>query len=152
MGDLSDRMCGEYSDHSWTPNPAPRRPAPTKPARWDWRYFCRTMRNSFDDEDDLQRTVESILASAGAVFEREARMTERERIDFLVREDEMRIGIECKIRPGGMAVWRQLSRYADHVDAMILITTGPLDRTLDLYKSDGKTVVHLEIIELWKNM
>lgn len=122
-----------------------------KPPPTDYRHWLKTLRNSFADEYDLQDHVQRILIKARLKFVREARLTKGERIDFIVNDGEKRIGIECKIRPGGMAVWRQLARYADYLDELILISTGPVGRPLNIYDSKG-AIVPLEIYELWKNL
>lgn len=105
------------------------------------------MRNSFRDELHLQDTIERILKETGTQYFREHSLSKRDRIDFRIGDT----GMECKIRPGGMAVWRQLQRYTEHLTDLILVTTAPLDRRLQLYRPDG-TPQQLTIIELWKNL
>ena len=63
----------------------------------------------FSHEVELQRAVGLALEGAGIPFEREVRLSERDRIDFLVPPS---IGIEVKIDGSISALVRQLFRYA----------------------------------------
>lgn len=117
-----------------------------------WLADIKALRNCYGNERELQQSIERILARHRVPFLPEHRFTPRDRIDFLVLEGlkPKTIGIEVKTNSGGMAVWRQLTRYADHVDEMILVTTAPLNQILTLLASGGR-VVPLTTVELWKN-
>jgi hypothetical protein len=72
-------------------------------------------------EAQLQSAVETLLRRAGCVFEREAPVGQRDRIDFLVAG----IGIEIKVDGSLGQVTRQLHRYAqsERIASLLLVTT-----------------------------
>lgn len=109
------------------------------------------LKNQFRDEAELQQATEAILRQE--TYAREYPLDEQSRIDFLVLDlaNQKRIGIECKVKPNGMAVWRQLSRYAEHVDVLILLTTAPVQKVMEPTRQDGKKI-EFHLIELWKNL
>jgi hypothetical protein len=73
------------------------------------------------NEAELQDAIAEILTAAGAVVEREVRLTSYDRIDLLVG----RVGIEVKVAGQPADVERQIRRYAESplVDSLILVTT-----------------------------
>jgi|SRR5579872_4853790 len=75
----------------------------------------------FQCEDELQQSIAAMLTENKIAFEREVRITAKDRIDFMVGN----IGIECKIDGAFSAVVRQLHRYAQHesIGSIMLITT-----------------------------
>lgn len=79
-----------------------------------------------NDEAELQRAIAEVLTGAGVEHQREARLTARDRIDFLVG----RIGLEVKVDGALAAVTRQLHRYAQlpEIDGLLLVTTRPQHR------------------------
>lgn len=81
----------------------------------------RRQRYRVGQEQWLQADIEAALAAAGVDFAREARLTPRERIDFLVAGG---VGIEAKTRCPPRQIYRQLERYAalDAITSLILIT------------------------------
>lgn len=72
------------------------------------------------DEDELQRGIAEVLSRAEIAFEREVRLSDRDRIDFLVGG----LGIEVKLAGSARSVRRQLERYAasSRVEALLLVT------------------------------
>lgn len=102
-------------------------------------------RFTVSSEDDLQRAIAAALEKAGVPFEREVRLTPRERIDFLSGG----VGIECKIggSPGNLA--RQVRRYCEHedVDQVLVVTNQPSHASLPDH-IEGKPVVVLNISEI----
>ena len=118
-----------------------------------WIQPLKTLQNRFANEAELQDAVASVLHHFLGMehYSREHSLDKANRIDFLVTEGGKKIGIECKVKPNGMAVWRQLARYADHLDGLILITTAPVSTVLAPQKSDG-TALDFTLIELWKNL
>ncbi|MXP24787.1 hypothetical protein GRI39_01840 [Altererythrobacter indicus] len=72
--------------------------------------------NEFQIHDDL----EAHLTQHSVPFEREVRLSDRNRIDFLCGD----VGIECKARAKRRELFRQLERYAqeDQISALILLT------------------------------
>lgn len=122
-----------------------------------WLAAIARLRNCYANERELQRAVGGVLARHGIPHLPEHKLSLADRVDFLVVEPPADpllkphlIGLELKTRPNGMDVWRQLMRYAEHVDELVLVTTGPLQQVLTLSRSDG-TVIPLTVIELWKN-
>lgn len=68
-------------------------------------------RYRYDHERELHEALARCLTDAGHTVAREVRLSERDRIDFLVNE---RIGIEVKVQGGPSSVLGQLGRYARH--------------------------------------
>ncbi len=104
----------------------------------------------FNTEEALQQAVAQCLAKEGMIYKREAILSPEDRIDFAVEWDGLAVGIECKIRNGGMDVWRQLARYAPHFDALILVTTKPVEQNYGVEKP-GAGPMPFHLLELWKN-
>lgn len=103
--------------------------------------FLRRQRYAFGTEAILQLSIASALESAGVEFEREARLTPLDRIDFLVAGG---IGIEAKVRYPRRPIYRQLQRYAesDQIAALILITATALGLPPSL---NGKPLFYVSI-------
>ncbi len=82
--------------------------------------LLRRTRMRVGNEAALQQSIEDALAGAGFAYEREARLSAADRIDFLVGD----VGIEAKARYGKRAIYRQLERYAaqPQIAALILVT------------------------------
>jgi hypothetical protein len=80
------------------------------------------------NELDLSQAVADCLRERGVAFEREVRLNDADRIDYLVG----RVGVELKLHGSVSAIARQLSRYAqsDQVDALILVTTRMSHRSM----------------------
>lgn len=66
-------------------------------------------RFNYSREDDLQRGIEQVLTTSGFSVEREVRLDDYGRLDFLVNGC---IAIETKIDGSAAALMRQVSRYA----------------------------------------
>jgi len=73
------------------------------------------------DEASFQNGIALAFESAGIAFQREVRLSERDRVDFLVG----RIAVEAKIDGSLSQVTRQLHRYAQSelIDELVLVTT-----------------------------
>lgn len=78
-------------------------------------------RYRFSTEVILQASIADVLTAAGVSFEREARLSNGERVDFLVGGD---LAVEVKIKGAFVAVAEQLGRYAaiERVSAVLLVT------------------------------
>lgn len=91
------------------------------------------------NETAAQDSIEEMLKRMGVGYEREASLSSKDRIDFLV---EGKIGIEVKVSGSLTEVTRQVARYLDHdeVEGVVLVSTRPnhaqVPRTLR-----GKTVM-----------
>lgn len=74
-------------------------------------------------ETQIQDRVGAALEGAGLMFERECRLSERDRPDFLVGG---RVVVEVKLKTPRSVVLRQLGRYAEHdrVEAIVLASTS----------------------------
>lgn len=115
-----------------------------------WFAALQKLRSSFATEAAMQRAVGGILPAHAT---REHRLDDESRIDFTVEHEGRLWGIECKTQPHGADVLRQLTRYALHVDVLVLVSTKAVRlpypvKTLD---GTGKTVP-LHIIETWCNL
>jgi hypothetical protein len=85
-------------------------------------------RYHYRDEDRLHAGIEQVLADGGVNATAEARLSGRDRIDFLAGP----VGIEVKIAGSAADVTRQLRRYATHpeIGALVLVTTRARHRAL----------------------
>ena len=74
-----------------------------------------------DSEASLQASLMRVLQESGVGFEREVRISDKDRIDFVVGK----VGIEAKIKFSASDVTRQLHRYAqsDAIEELLLVTT-----------------------------
>ena len=81
----------------------------------------RRQRFRVGQEAWLQMDIEAALKALAVEYEREARLSNADRIDFLVAGG---IGIEAKTRCAPRQIFRQLERYATHdaITSLILIT------------------------------
>ena len=77
-------------------------------------------RYRYGDEIELQAAIATAFNRAGIAYEREVRLTARDRIDFLVDD----VGIEVKIKGGPSAVLGQLGRYtrSERIAALLLVS------------------------------
>lgn len=73
------------------------------------------------DEVELSAAVAKLLTDAGVAFEREVRLSSRDRIDFMVGS----IGVELKVDGTLAQILRQLDRYLQHerVSEVVLVST-----------------------------
>ncbi len=102
----------------------------------------RARRYHFANEDELQRGIALALEADGWEATREAKLSGRDRIDFLVGN----IGIEAKVDSSATEVQRQLIRYAEHVTitALVLVTSRSSHRVLPRAINDKALhVVHV---------
>lgn len=85
-------------------------------------------RYRYRDEDALHAGIEQVLAAGSVEATAEARLSGRDRIDFLAG----RVGVEVKIAGANADVIRQLRRYATHpeIGALILVTTRARHRAI----------------------
>ena len=81
----------------------------------------QAQRLSASTEAALHQSIGAALDVAGIEYQREARLSERDRIDFMAGP----VGIEAKISGGRMSFARQLIRYAEHeeVEALVLVSS-----------------------------
>lgn len=74
-------------------------------------------------EAEMQSELEKELENRHVFYEREVRLTTRDRIDFLIGS----IGVELKTKGSVPEIVRQLRRYADsaRVTELVLYTSDP---------------------------
>lgn len=84
----------------------------------------KLQRFSTIQEKKTQSEVETFLLSAGYSFEREKRLSSKDIPDFLIQSPYGNLVLEVKIRFPKKQIYRQLERYAAHVnvDGVILLT------------------------------
>jgi hypothetical protein len=94
------------------------------------------------DEAQLQAGIQGALEAAGYVFEREFRLSAKDRVDFLVG----RVAVEVKVQGSTPAVRRQLARYAasSNVDAVILVTTKS-KHAMEAESLNGKPLIVVKV-------
>ena len=75
-------------------------------------------------EDTLQCKIATLLDGLGLEYQREARLSARDRVDFLVRMGVIRVAIEVKVAGSRHGLLRQVARYCAHdeVDAVVVVT------------------------------
>lgn len=89
----------------------------------------RAARFNCSNEAELQAAIATVFEAAGIGFEREVRLTAKDRIDFLCAGG---LGVEVKVGGDAAHVLRQLHRYAQRPEvlALMLITTRATHRTI----------------------
>ena len=120
-------------------------PDKTCAANHDVRVVCAALtgqRFRFSSERDLQDGIEQTLNRLSIPNKREARLTNEERVDFLVG----RVAVEVKTKGNRVSVMRQLSRYAEcpDVDAIVLVTAK---QTLGCPSSIGGKPI--TVVRIW---
>lgn len=80
----------------------------------------KTFRFRYDDEMRLQEGIAAVLASSHIPFEREVKLSQHDRIDFMTG----RLGIEVKVGHPLTSVMKQVHRYMQigEVDELLLVT------------------------------
>lgn len=75
----------------------------------------------FAKEAQLHDAIAAALTERRITFEREVRLNERDRVDFLAGD----VAIECKVDGSRIEVMRQLLRYAEspRVGSILLVTS-----------------------------
>lgn len=76
----------------------------------------------YSSEAELQEGLRRVLAAAEIPFERELRLSPKDRLDFFVRES---VAIETKISRSLSSLTRQVNRYTrdDRVQAVLVVST-----------------------------
>jgi hypothetical protein len=76
----------------------------------------------FNTEEELADGIELAFKEDGIVYEREVRLGERDRVDFMVGA----LAIEVKIKGGISPLTRQVARYVKHerVEAIMVCTSS----------------------------
>lgn len=103
----------------------------------DLAALIRRYKFNYANEADVQNGLARILTNAAIPYEREARLSAADRIDFLAGA----VGIEVKVKDALTAVLRQLHRYAQHdqIGSLILVTNRAAHRNVP-HAINGKPV------------
>lgn len=98
-----------------------RRPTPLEVARKAVATL-RRFRLAQNTERELQSAIADALTQARIPFEREAKLSSRDRPDFLL---EQGVALEVKTKGALSSVCTQLTRYAEHdrVTVVVLVST-----------------------------
>lgn len=105
----------------------------------------RRHRLPLTDEKRMQQTLGIELERAGIEFQREFRLSRRDVVDFMVAGG---LAVECKLREGKMAIFRQLQRYAAHPDvhAIVLVTNTAMGLPAQV---NGKPAYYCSLGAAW---
>lgn len=95
-----------------------------------WKY-------DLSDEIRTQDQIGGALKAANIPFDREVKLTDSDRIDFMCGT----VGLEVKLKGQARAIFRQIQRYSasPRVTQIIVVTA----RTLGMPKSVGGKPVHV---------
>ena len=76
------------------------------------------------NEYEMQRALEAFFTDVGVSYQREKRLSESDRPDFILSLGDNRIAVECKIKTTSYEVFKQVERYlsSDQIDGAILIS------------------------------
>jgi hypothetical protein len=100
------------------------------------RFTCR-------DEAELQSAVAAVLDVARLPYQREVRLSARDRVDFMVGGE---LALELKVNTNQKSVLAQVLRYASHEQVRALVIGSTTHRALGIpTEAYGKPVrvVHL---------
>lgn len=97
------------------------------------------------NEARCQTAIGLALDTAGVSFQREAVLSDTDRIDFLCQGG---VGIEVKVKGSALEVLRQLERYARHetVTALVLATARSMGMPAEI---NGKPVLVVNLGRAW---
>ena len=117
--------------------------------------WLSTTRFAVSDEARLQTGIEQYLTSRAIPFEREVRLSARDRIDFMIANH---IGVECKVDGSPSAIIAQLLGYLQYetVHSLILLTAkarlaSGLPREVTVRHANGTEVTKpLLVAVLWQ--
>jgi hypothetical protein len=94
-------------------------------------------------ESDLQDAVAELLARNGIAYEREVRLSKRDRVDFMVDGD---IALELKVKTSGTALTSQVLRYAEHWRVKAIVVAGTTHHVRNVVVSaNGKPVFPVQL-------
>lgn len=102
----------------------------------------------FTDEAELQSGIATALGQSDIDYEKEARLSDCDRLDFLV---EKNIALEVKVDGSASALTRQVHRYAQHESIEGIIVVTNLNRLTDLPETLNKkpiAIYHLKLNSL----
>ena len=87
--------------------------------------LIRSKHFGYATEQELQQQMWVLLTSSGLNVNREYRLSQRDRVDFMVTAETGNVAVECKIKGASNSIVSQLSRYAEssEVSEIILVTS-----------------------------
>lgn len=100
-----------------------------------------------NNEAELQGAIEKVLREEGFLFEREARLSARDRPDFLVAPG---VALEVKVNGSVPEVERQLKRYAESARVAVLLLVTTRGQHLMPAALEGKPVLTLFVGSAFK--
>ena len=101
------------------------------------------------NESEMQSGISSALTAAGVEHEREVRLDQFGRIDFVAG----RVGIECKVAGTMVALLDQVYCYAqtDRFEAIVIATTKPdhlrIPRSIPIHRGGRNVSVHVVVFD-----
>lgn len=105
----------------------------------------RSSRFPVTTEIKTQDAIEQALIEAGIEFEREFRLSAKDRVDFFVNG----VAVEIKVRAASArAIFRQVERYARHdiVTAIVLVSNKPMGLPAQI---NGKPAYFVNLARAW---
>lgn len=112
----------------------------------DTTKLIRNLKLPNNTEVEMQEALDVALKGnlTQAVVEREAKITKRSKLDFLLTQGTERIAIECKINQTKRAeVYRQVRRYVEEGNITSLILVAPWHGVAS-FKVDGVPVIVID--------
>lgn len=104
------------------------------------------------DEGLLSVAVANAMDSLKMRYTQEVKIGPKERIDFFVSGSSGDpVGLELKTSGNTMEITRQIYRYADFMDCIILLTSKPINLRSGIILNGSSAPCWLEVIELWNN-
>lgn len=96
------------------------------------------------NEKELQAAIGAVLTYNSIDYTREARLSGKDYIDFLVGD----VGIEVKLKGSAMAIYKQCKRYCGYpeVKELIIVTNRSMGFPKEI---DGKPTYLLSLGRMW---
>lgn len=107
----------------------------------------RAHRSLLMRESGIHDAIAAALFDADLLFDRELRLSGRDRVDFFLRES--RTAIEVKKGAAGLQVFRQVARYLSHQRVSACIVIAPRITPVLPSEAMGKPIAR---VELWRYM
>lgn len=103
----------------------------------------KSVRFSCMDEAGLQAAVAEVLAEHKIGYQREVRLSARDRIDFMI---DGGVGLELKVKTDTTSLLAQMLRYAEHAQVRELIAASTTYHALTLPAfAKGKRLIGLQV-------
>jgi hypothetical protein len=111
--------------------------------------LIRSKHFGYATEQELQQQMWLLLTSSGLDVIREYRLSQRDRVDFIVRTETGNVAIECKIKGASNTIVSQLSRYAEssEVAEIILVSSKRVHIASEAFRE--KTILGKPLFGVW---